>query len=182
MAHAVVNATTAAHRVFLQHPQPRGGLAGIGQLDAAALQIRHKSRRCGGNARQTHGQVQRCALPGHQSRRRTQQLEKAVPLGDGSTVLDQQPHLHLPIEALKQTPHQRPATEAAGLLGDPMRLPLTPLQGRRTQIAAAEVFIQPLIQGTGERRGLPVHRGIDDSAEAICRCRTAKTPDPALPR
>jgi len=59
---AVIGSAAAAHRVFLQSPQARGGLARIGDDRAGPLDLRHIGRRQGGDAREPAKEVQGHAL------------------------------------------------------------------------------------------------------------------------
>ena len=106
-----------------------------------------------------HGEVQGCALAGHQGRRRTSQLQHSITIRYGGTITNQQLNLNIRIKPLEKALHQRSPAETTLLLDDPMGLPLTVLQCRSSQVAAAEVFMKPTIQGMAKYWILPVHTG-----------------------
>ena len=163
-AEAMVEATAAAHRVFLQQPQPRRGLAGVGQAHARARQLGHEGGGGGGDAGEAHGQVQGGAFARHQGRCRPIELQQALARLHLLALGHQQPHLHLPIEQPEQRLHQHSPTKDTGLLGNPVGAGGLAHQGRGREVTAPQVFSQPGgelgLQLWGDRQQGGGHRAV----------------------
>ena len=148
-AEAVVHAAAAANGVLLQQPQAGGGFAGIGQPHAAAGQLGHQRCRGGGDAGEAHGQVEGGAFARHQGGGAALQAEQPLAGPHRFPIGHQQAHFHGRIEQAKQGLHQHPTAEQSLRLGDPGRPGGAAGQGRRAEVAAAQVFGQP-----GPQQGL----------------------------
>ena len=149
---AVIHSPPAAHRIFLQHPQARGGLARIRQRHARALKHLHQGRGGGGDTGETHGQVEGGALRGHQGRRRALELQEPLAHPHGLPIRHQRAHPHGGVEQPEQRLHQHATTEDPVGLGEPVGPARATSQRSRCEVAAAYVFVQPGPQLALKRR------------------------------
>ena len=128
-AHAVVDATTTTHGVFLEQPQPRRGLACVGQSNPCAVQLGHQLARRSRNPREAHCQIESGSLSSHQCGGWALKLQQALPSLHRLPVRHQQLNLAGWIKAEEQLLDQWASAKAARLFRHPVRRPVLPLQG-----------------------------------------------------
>ena len=148
----MIHSPPAAHRIFLQHPQARGGLARIGQRHARALKHLHQGRRGGSDTGEAHGQVEGRALPGHHGRGRALELQEPLAHPHGLPIRHQRAHPHGGVEQPEQRLHQHAATEDPVGLGEPVGPARATSQRRSREVTAAQIFRQPGPQLALKRR------------------------------
>ena len=106
-----------------------------------------------------HGQVQCRPFRSHKSRGGTPDLHQTITRLNRGAFIDQPVDLRVRIQPLKQLLNAGATAEPAHRFTDPVRDSLKTLQSRSSQIPAADVFLEPLIHSTAERRRMPIHNG-----------------------